>query len=261
MSLRSELFRISPEASGDDGWEAMLASHRVANLRDIPEFNRYCIPFDPMQDEEPAIVIPFSTTVNFRKNVFGRVLAAGDNAYDSTHFATNVRSVGVRFSNFDNAFDEGLANQPRVYLFPAGVDMMRVPIGNSARVRSWNVLDQALPVPYPTSDLEWEQPDWSVMQSTLGNDFYRIRRYPSLLAYHDGGDDDPLLDVSWNSRLIGRSVWNTRWILIIPGGTLLADGDEGLERLIHGKPLDGGRDGNGIKDIKLYFHTYSYSGN
>ena len=53
-----------------------------------------------------------------------------------------------------------------------------------------------------------------------------------------------------NRRLIGRSVWNTQWKLVIPGDTLLADPKEGLSRLIQT-----------VTDIKLYFTTYSYSGN
>ena len=70
-----------------------------------------------------------------------------------------------------------------------------------------------------------------------------------------------------DSRLIGRSVWNTRWVLIIPGGTLNSDRDEGLERLVNGSLLagevapNGLRDGNGITDIRLFFQTYSFSGN
>ena len=51
-------------------------------------------------------------------------------------------------------------------------------------------------------------------------------------------------------RLIGRSVWNSKWKLIIPGKTLLADPNQGLARFI-----------NSVKDIHLYFITYSYSGN
>ena len=53
-----------------------------------------------------------------------------------------------------------------------------------------------------------------------------------------------------NNRLIGRSVWNSHWKLVIPGHTLLNDPDEGLERLIQT-----------VRDIRLNFVTYSYSGN
>jgi hypothetical protein len=262
FSLRQELFRIPTNASSDANWKATLTAHKVANLRDLPAFMRYCLPFDPMQAVEPAIVIPFATTVDFRRNFFGHLLAGGDNAYDSTHFATKIRSVGVWFGGFNAVFQEGLANQPRVYLVPSGVDSMRVPIGASARTRQWSVVDQALPVPYPINQSDWEQPDWSNLKNVLGNDLYQIRRFPSMLAYHDSGDADAQLQVTWNSRLIGRSVWNSQWYLIIPGGTLLSDANEGIERFINGRKLpSGARDGNGVLDVKLYFNTYSYSGN
>ena len=63
-----------------------------------------------------------------------------------------------------------------------------------------------------------------------------------------------------NSRLVGRSVWNSRWLLIIPGGTLNADRDEGLQRLINGELRDGERTGNGITDILIFFQTYAFAG-
>ena len=59
-----------------------------------------------------------------------------------------------------------------------------------------------------------------------------------------------------NSRLVGRSVWNTRWVLIIPAGTLHNDRAQALDWFI------GGQYGtNGVSDIKLFFQTYSYAGN
>jgi hypothetical protein len=56
--------------------------------------------------------------------------------------------------------------------------------------------------------------------------------------------------MTYSSRLIGRSVWNTKWLLIIPAGTLYYDRGVALSAFI-----------NGVSDIKLYFQTYSYSGN
>jgi len=48
----------------------------------------------------------------------------------------------------------------------------------------------------------------------------------------------------------GRSVWNTRWMLIIAGGTFHYDPDYGLETFI-----------NNVSDIKIFFQTYAISGN
>lgn len=53
-----------------------------------------------------------------------------------------------------------------------------------------------------------------------------------------------------NNRLVGRSVWNSQWKLVIPGRTLLNNPKEGLERFIRT-----------VTDIKLNFTTYSYAGN
>ena len=52
-------------------------------------------------------------------------------------------------------------------------------------------------------------------------------------------------------------------MLIIPGGTFLADPDAGLETFIDGPliPGSGDRDGQGVNDILIFFKTYAYSGN
>jgi len=59
------------------------------------------------------------------------------------------------------------------------------------------------------------------------------------------------LTSGWNSssRLYGRSVWNTQWLLIVPGSTLSADKDGGLDRFIET-----------VRDIQLYLETYSNQG-
>ena len=53
-----------------------------------------------------------------------------------------------------------------------------------------------------------------------------------------------------NARLVGRSVWNSRWKIIIPGQTLLADPKNGMQIFI-----------DTVKDIKLHFESYSTAGN
>jgi hypothetical protein len=77
------------------------------------------------------------------------------------------------------------------------------------------------------------------------------------------GDFDPAETAS-DTRLIGRSVWNTRWLIIIPGGTLLWNADVGLDTFVNGPLVPGSstaRNGDGVDDIKIFFQTYSYSGN
>ena len=73
------------------------------------------------------------------------------------------------------------------------------------------------------------------------------RKFPSFRAYHDGSD--ALGDLVNDNRLVGRSIWNTQWMLIIPGRTLNADPEEGLNRLV-----------DQISDILLIFDSYGQSG-
>jgi hypothetical protein len=47
----------------------------------------------------------------------------------------------------------------------------------------------------------------------------------------------------------GRSVWNRRWLLIIPGASLSAQPQTGLDAFI-----------DTITDIKFIFETYFYAG-
>ncbi|HSH17407.1 MAG TPA: hypothetical protein VLD18_15315, partial [Verrucomicrobiae bacterium] len=260
FSLRNEMFRILSGPSGGANWRQTLERHVVPNLLTMPEFQRHCIPFSPTQPVEPAIVIPFATTINFGLNFFGWPAGGGDNDYDSTKFATKVRSVGVWFANYNN-LGGGMINTPRVYLVPVGLDVMRAPTQGGTHLREWRVLDQALPVPFPLSAGQLSNPAYIPINDTLNEDFASLRRFGRFRAFHDSGNFNEAETIT-DSRLIGRSVWNTRWLLIIPAGTLHTDRNEGIQRFINGalRP-DGTRDGNGVTDIKLFFQTYAYSGN
>jgi hypothetical protein len=261
FSLRKELFRIKGDAGSDAAWRQILREHLVADLWALPEYKRFCRPFAPeSQGAQPGLVFRFPSTIQFGQNFFGWPLGGGDSTYDPTHFATKIRSVGLWFENYNG---QGLAFTPRVYLVPVGADIMRAPNDNDLNTREWTVLDQVIPVPFPIGVSDLEDDDWSPINDSLSETFGAIRRFSRFRAYHDSGVFDPDETVS-DSRLIGRSVWNTDWMLIIPGETLLNPATEGLLTFIDGQPVPGGggvRDGNGIKDIKLFFQTYSYSGN
>ncbi len=263
FSLRTELYRIAPTNSGDSTWAQVLENCKVTNLNEVPEFVRYCRSYANLTNIEPGLVIPFSSFVIAGKNFFGNDLAGGDNTYDASHAATKVRSAGVWFTGYNNTFGTngagGLANQPHVYLIPVGEDIMRSPTRNAITVRHWQVIDQAIPLPYNVGGADIDNPDWLPVVDSLREPFAQIRRFASFRAYHDSGQFDSS-ETCTNGRLVGRSVWNTRWLLIIPGRTLLADPAEGIERFIHGALVNNQRDGNGIKDIKIFFQTYSIPG-
>lgn len=272
ISLRTELFRILPSGSaqpvGEDGfpgggqdsdllWKQTLENARVANLWEVPEYRYYAKPFasdidaDGNAAVEPGIVLRFGTQIIAGRNVFGRPLGGGDHAYDPSLFATKIRSVGVWFSDYltDDVLNH-LPQAPRVYLFPAGSDIMS--IANSPtpdKVRIWNLIDQQIPVPIPSVSSKLEESRYMPLLDSLNGRLGLPRRFSSFRAYHDSGSTLNLDEVVFNSRLVGRSVWNTEWVLIIPGLTLNSDPDEGLDRFI-----------DQVKDIKLIFQTYGHPG-
>jgi hypothetical protein len=247
FSLRSELFRIKSDATSNADWRDVLKDHKVDDLWKIPEFKRFCRPFAPESaGPQPGIVIKFPTTVTYGKNFFGWPLSGGDSAYSTSNFSTRVRSVGLWFQNYNGA---GLSSTPRVYLVPTGADVLRSPTGDGFATREWQVRDQKLPVPFPIGDTDLKNPSFIPVNDSLSDELSGIRKVSDFRAYPYSGEFDPS-QATTDSRLIGRSVWNTQWMLIIPGSTLLFNKDVGLNTFI-----------NSVDDIKMFFQTYAYSGN
>jgi hypothetical protein len=80
--------------------------------------------------------------------------------------------------------------------------------------------------------------------------FGQLRRHGDFRVYHDEGDDTANDDeLQLSTRLISRSVWNSDWMLVIPGAGLDADPMNGLNKLAET-----------IGDIRLQFSTYSHQG-
>ncbi len=260
FSLRRELFRIEDGEAGDGDWRRILEAARVPDLRQLPEYRRYARPFAPESaGPQPGLVFEFSTNVTWGMNFFGWDLGPYDSSYNSSRFATRIRSVGAWFGNYVNL---PLADDPNVYLFPVGADVLRSPDPLDFTVREWQVVDQAIPVPFPVGAADLNRYDWLPTHNLDGAQT-DVRRYPMMRAYHfsEPFDDSQITN---DSRLVGRSVWNRKWLLIIPGGTFLNDPNDGLDTFIHGARVPGGggvRDGNGVDDIRIFFKTYSYSGN
>jgi hypothetical protein len=282
FSLRTELFRIDPGVEGDANWREILSQDyddllvnevtvgvgSVDNLWGLPEFRRFAVPPAGFEDVEPGIVIRFGTEVTEGRNFFRQNIGGLDNAYDATQFATKIRSAGMWFSNYDFL---NMSNTPRVYLIPTGIDALRSPTDYLGEPRTFTVLDQVLPVPFPIGDAELNDPGWIPSVHSLGGEFTAIRRFGRLRAYHDSGEFS-VDEVERDSRLVGRSVWNTGWMVIIPASTLssplgnenlndteIAQGkDARLQQFINGPLVNNERDGNGVSDIKLFFETYAY---
>lgn len=260
FSLRRELFRIEDTPEGDEQWRQILENARVDDLWALDEFRRFARPPQPESAGPlPALVFRFPTTVSFGLNFFHWPLGPGDSTYDASRFSTRVRSVGTWFRDYA---DLPLSETPRIYLFPTGADVLRSPSFDDFETRDWQVIDQVLPVPFPIGSQELQNANWLPLADTLSNSFNEIRRFSQFRAHHFSEPFDGS-EVIADSRLIGRSVWNREWILIVPGGGLLADPNEGLDTFIDGALIPGSdeRDGEGVSDIRIFFTTYSYSGN
>ncbi|MBW2622009.1 MAG: hypothetical protein JRD68_03820, partial [Deltaproteobacteria bacterium] len=248
FSLRRELFRIRGDSESDASWKIALQQARVADLSKFPPFARHCRKFAPESTApQPGIVIPFSTEITFGRNFFGWALGAGDSAFDPTNFTTKIFGTGITLDGYQYA---GLSNTPRVYLVPVGADIQRSPSDDDFLVRKWKVVDQKLPAPFAITAADFENSTLIPVNDLLSDEFRAIRKYSSFRAYFDGGEAFNAGEMAWNLRLAGRSAWNTQWLLIIPGGTLLDDPDTGIDLFI-----------NNVKDIRLNLSTYAYSGN
>jgi hypothetical protein len=238
FSLRREAFR----SATDGDWANKLQMAKVNDLWALPEFRRFCRPFAPRAGPEPGLVFHFGTQVRAGKNFFGNPLGPQDSSYDPTLYATRIRAAGIRFKNYPVA---QLARTPYVYLVPAGFDVMTIPDSPTLQTRTWNVVDQAIPVPYNTSFVDLGRPNWIPVVDSLSGPLGAIRRFSSFRVGVTEEDSD--LNAT---RFIGRSVWNTDWLLILPGQTLHADAAAGLNQFI-----------GSVSDIQLTFETYGYSGN
>ncbi len=283
VSLRSELLRILPGAEGTVNWQDALNQGMKADLLQDPDVRRHCLQMVSSDGlPVPGIVLTFGTTISDGKNLFGKPLAGGDHAFSSSSFATKIFGVGVALEGYrgmqlpaanDGAVGEGsapepgasfldpdaMAATPYVYLIPVGVDSMRSPpLGDAGGIRTWAVQDLAIPLPFNIGASSLSDGNRFTSADSLTETMFGLRKHQAFRPVDSSSSF--LTDVYWggevprsqftNNRLIGRSVWNSQWKLVIPGRTLLSDPKEGLDRFIRT-----------VGDIRIHFVTYSYSGN
>ncbi|MGB2984774.1 MAG: right-handed parallel beta-helix repeat-containing protein, partial [Phycisphaerae bacterium] len=247
FSLRWELYRIPNSVSYDHLWRDTLTSSVIADLNALDVYQLHCQPLLPVRENEPAIVIPFGTTVSHGLNLFGWD-SVGDEILPADRYAIKIHSVRVGLAQ--SYASPPLNRAVHAYLVPTGMDIMRVPTDGS--IREWTVLDQGLPVPFPISESELQQPDWMPWDTLVGGSAEMVYRHrtPTLTARPV---TDETVDLSY--KLTGRSIWNSQWYLIIPGSELMGeDPVQGIDLLINGE------NGTGVRDIKLTFECYGYSG-
>ncbi len=245
FSLRRELFRIKDGAEGDAAWRKVLVNHRVDNILENTDFMRHCQPpasQSAVVCREPGYIIPFSTAINNAENFFGKTLQFGDGQFSSSDYATKIDAVGVDLVGLDQ-LEGGAGVEPNIYLVPVGIDYMRSPAGTERTVLGWTVIDQVLPLPYTVGSTELDAQDWIATFSGLdgtSDATATIRRHSTLRA---GADFK-------STRLVGRSVWNDRWLIVIPASAIDADREKAM-KLIEA----------GVKDIRLGVKAYSRQGN
>jgi hypothetical protein len=288
VSLRTENWRILPPGSTNDpvaassNWMQVLHLGRMSDLLEDADVRRLCLQISRGDGVPvPGILLEFSTTITNGYNLFGNALAAGDHAFSPSAFATKIFGVGVAFEGY-RGMDEPSANgnaggssppdpnlwfldtnalaaTPYIYLIPVGVDCMRTPpLGDTDEIRSWTVNDVAVPLPFNIGASQFASGGLYLSSDSLTEPLFAVRKHqafrpvPSASCFSTSlyGVGGTLQRSQYtNNRLIGRSVWNSRWKLVIPGHTMLNDPDVALDRFIQT-----------VQDIKLHFVTYSYSG-
>lgn len=242
FSLRQELFRLRD--SSDASWRTMLQRYYTPDIYANPAVDKLAKKPYGMTNPQPGLVIPFTSVIRQGLNYFGLPLGPGDGAYNPTNFATKIASVGVWFEGYDI---NRLARMPYVYMLPAGEDVIR-PRNTDGLLRYWNVTEQLLPLPYAITQADMEDPRWIPSIDGLQDRLYRIKPYGAFQAFPYSENLEPS-EMNTDTRLIGRSVWNTQWLLVIPGANLLADPELGIDRFIQD-----------VDDIYVYFQTYAYAG-
>ena len=266
FSLRGERFRIRTDdasTSDDTAWQQTLQQNIVPDLMADPDVARYCNNLKKADGTAaPGIIISFGSTIEQLRNFFGLPLAAGDSAYTSGSFATKISSVGIALPGYvgmnylgsgsASSSANALSTTPYLYLIPCGSDrMLAPPLGDTNTLRSWTVHDQALPLPYNLGASAFNTTNFFNANGTLSEQPWILRKHQPFRPVSDPSLFYSSIPTEFtNTRLIGRSVWNTRWKIVIPAYSLLSDEQEGLNRFVAS-----------VKDIKLFLRTYSNSGN
>ena len=272
FSLRGELFRIRTDgatSSDDDAWKQTLQQHIVSDLMADADVARYCNNLKKADGSAtPGIVLSFSSSIEQTKNFFGLSAAAGDHSYSPSSYATKISSAGIVLDGYvgmdpyaietpdaggpATSAANALRATPYVYLIPCGSDrMLAPPLGDTNTLRTWTVHDQALPLPYNLGDSAFNTTNFFNANGTLSEQPWILRKHQAFRAVDDPAFFYSIIPAEYtNSRLIGRSVWNTQWKIVIPAYTLLNDEQEGLDRFVES-----------VQDIKLFLRTYSHSGN
>jgi hypothetical protein len=267
FSLRRNLLGIGVEdfPNDDRRFRAFLESNVVDRLQDLAEI-RDLAQVSANRDFGPALVLSFATEIDSR-NFFGRgpELPFGNSNFSITRNA-KIRSYAIRLDGVDAA----LGTDPQsgtvfVYLLPVGDSVLRentnLPVIEDERASPWAVVDQFLPSPPLAQSADLTRRAYSPWRSnaqSAGNFLGEIKRQRDSEAQIELGQPSLRL----NTNLAGRSAWNTRWLLVIPGSQWTSSSDPTVIRrklleFIYGSTADP-KANRGITDIRLIIQAYSH---
>ena len=108
----------------------------------------------------------------------------------------------------------------------------------------FSITEQRIPVPFTINQSDISDPGYIPTLNGVDGGFAELRRHGDFVMHNDTVDG-----VDFDTRLVSRSVWNSEWLLIIPGAGLDADPMTGLEAFAEN-----------VTDIELNFLTYSHQG-
>jgi hypothetical protein len=149
----------------------------------------------------------------------------------------------------DNYNAAGLSTSPRGYLVPIGNDYLRLSSSAESGIRMFGIQEQRIPTPFVINQGNLSSPGFIPTLNGVDGSFGQLRRHGDFRMYHDNDVTIDESELTFDTRLIGRSVWNSEWMLIIPGAGLHVDPMTGLMKLA-----------DHVSDIKLHFKTYSHQG-
>ena len=245
---------INEAAASTQRWQETLKGSIVDDLWQVPEYRQHCRPIsDPAAGKQPGLVLRFSSMIEPGQNFFGRPLSAGDHAYSSSQFSTRIAVAGILLSGYQDSGTQGLAATPRAYLVPVGTDYCRVSTSDFPVTRAWSVKDVRVPTPFVINQTQMSSPSFIPRIDGIDGTYGEVRRHADFRMFHgadlNGDGDLEVEDDNNSTRLMARSVWNSQWVLIIPGNGLYYDAAEGVKRFTET-----------VSDIKLNFKTYSHNG-
>ena len=265
FSFRENLLGIGTANFPDDdlSFRAFLEAHIVDRVEEVPEI-RDLAQLSVQRDHGPGIVLPFSTEIDGR-NFFGM---GPDLPFGNANFSISrnikIRNYAIRFDGAEASLGLGADGIVFVYLLPVGDSVLREnnnrPVVEEEPATPWSVVSQFLPAPrlVTTSELGSRVFDpWRSTAQIGGNFLNAVRRERDSEAQIETGR--PL---RFNTNLAGRSAWNTRWLLVIPGAQWTGETDPEVIRsrilqFIYGSNADPGGL-VGITDIRLILQAYSH---